>query len=139
MKTSIELDLSKARLVFGWRFSNLVVNPRESERFDVHNVPTSRIIDECGDADARWFGFYEEDCASPPIYLVRAHTFEQAYEDFIDSRPEVDVDDLDEEQRAMVEDREGNLPDGYTIDSSGRLVCTETIMGYEVELKEVTF
>ena len=137
MKTSIELDLSKARLVFGWRFSNLVVNPTEAERFDAHSVPTSRIIDESGDAEAKWFGFYEEDCMAPPIYLVRAHTFEQAYEDFIDSRPEVSFEDLDEEQREELE-KSGGLS-GYAYDSSGRLVYTETIMGYEVELKEVTF
>lgn len=136
MKTSIELDLSKARLVFGWRFSNLVVNPTEAERFDVHAVPVSRIIDECGDSDARWFGFYEEDCMDPPIYLVRARTFEQAYEDFIDSRPEVSLEDLDEEQREELE-KSGDLS-GYAYDSSGRLVYTEAIMGYEIELKEVT-
>lgn len=136
MKTSIELDLTKARLVFGWRFRNLVVNPTDSERFDVHNVPTSRIIDECGDSDAKWFAFYEEDCFDPPIWIVRAESFERAYEDFVDSRPEVNLEDLDEDQREELEGS-GDLS-GYAYNLSGRLVYTEAIMGHEVELKEVT-
>ena len=132
----IEIDLTKDRVEFEWRFSPLVINPREDE-YQVHKVPLSRVIDECGDADAEWFAFFEENCFDPPIYLVRARSWEQAYEDFCDQLTPVDLSDLDEDQRAMVEDTEGNLPDGYAINSSGHLVHTESVMGYQTRIVSI--
>lgn len=132
----IKIDMTKARLVFDWRFRPLVINPRESERFDVHAVPLSRVIDESGDSEAVWFAFFEEDCFDPPIYIVRAESWEQAYEDFLDTRPDADLSDWSDEERAEFE-AGGNHPDGYSFTSDGRIVYSEAVMGYEIELKEV--
>lgn len=100
-------------------------------------IPLERVIDEYADSESPWFAFWEEDCFEPPIWIVRAESFEQAYEDFVDALPAADLEDLDEDQRAMVEGG-GNLPDGYTFDSQGALKHTETIQGREIELIEVT-
>ena len=132
MKIDIEFDLKSARLVFGWSFSNLVVNPRESERFDVHTVPLTRIYDDTGSGGS-WFGMYEEGCMSPPIYLIRADSFESAYEVFCEEF----VHPLDEETLKDYEQTSDGDYEGLTITGKG-WISTESIQGHEIELKEVT-
>ena len=142
MKTDLEIDLKTARLEFRWAHPNLVINPRESDApgIDVRAVPAERVL--LGDSyssDERWFAFYEEDCFDPPVWIVRADSWETAYEVFCDEALDsVDLEDLDPEQRVAVEG-EGNLPDGYSISSDGKLIYTETSMGYEIELISVIF
>ena len=132
MKLDIEFDLKTTRLVFAWRHSNLVINPRESERFDVHHVPLSRVYDDTG-SGGLWFGMYEEDCAYPPIYLIRADSFESAYEVFCEEF----VNPLDEDALRDCECTPEGDYENLTLTSRG-WISTEAIMGYEVDLKEVT-
>lgn len=132
MKIDIEFDLKSARMVFAWHHSNLVINPRESEKFDAHAVPLSRVYDDTG-SDGQWFGMYEEDCADPPIYLIRADSFESAYEVFCEEFAST----LDEITLSDYERTPDGDFEGLTLTSRG-WISTEAIMGYEVDLKEVT-
>lgn len=138
MKIAIEFDTATDRIEFAWKFRPLVINAEESERFDVHNVPVSRVIDNqygAADSASPWFAFYVEDCFDPPIWLVRADSWESAYDDFVDALPETDLGDLDEDQRNELEST-GDLS-GYTYDSSGLLKYTEAVMGYETKIVSV--
>jgi hypothetical protein len=133
MKIDIEVDLKSARLVFhGSIASVLVVNPCESERYDVHAVPLTRFYDDTG-SDGDWFAFWEEDCHAPPVYILRADSFESAYEVFCEEfvHP-LDEDTLKDYERTPEGDYEG-----LTLTSRG-WISTESIQGHEIELKAVT-
>lgn len=132
MKLDIEVDASKHRLFFTGFGEGLVVHPWEGEAVDFslgpQSVPLSRIIDnQYGSADASspWFAFWQEDCAFPPIYLVRAETWEAAYEDFCDEVLEPlsadDMTDYDEDEVAR--------------NSSGEPIDTESVQGCAVRLE----
>lgn len=150
-----------ARLVFLMGDRRLTVNPRtckgdkagkvwpycenrnahvcKEHSADGHTVSLNHLIDnQYGGADAAspWFAFWQEDCMSPPIWIVRAESFEAAYEEFLDELPETKLEDLDEDQRAMVQS-DGNGPDGYTYAANG-LVYSENVSGVEIRLVEVT-
>lgn len=129
-----------ARLVFRTPMGSLlIVNPRECKgdkagkvwphcsgpiskpdhdcKENVHgpdaSVPVSSFVDNqygATDYDSPWFAFWEEDCMSPPISVVRASSFEAAYEDFLDTLPEAELD----------------------------VVHTENVNGCEIKLIEVT-
>lgn len=98
----------------------------------------SGLIDESGGPEALWFAFWEEDCAWPAIHVVRAESWEQAYEDFCDSLPDVPESDLEGVDGYLIGDENSNLPDGYSFTSDGRIVYTENVNGREIELVEVT-
>lgn len=152
-----------ARLLFSGLGSGLVINPKPADHeytivagvqgcakckkgildpvhsaetgtsSDPINVPENRVIDENGNADDKWFAFWEEDCMSPPIWIVRAESFEQAYEDFYSAIPQP----LDENTLADYErDADGYYND-LTMTDRG-WISTESIQGREIELMEVT-
>lgn len=154
---AITFGLKSYRLVFRMGCTLLIVNPwgckgddsgrtwphcrtfplgnhtckEETHGGESVSVPLTRVIDECGDSDAPWFAFWEADCMSPPISVVRAESFERAYEDFCDTLPAADMSDFSESERY-------NVPDGYTIASDGRYVHTENVNGCEIELISVS-
>ena len=101
----------------------------------VMGIPANRVLDESGDWAGSWFAFWEEDCRSPPIYIVRAESFEAAYEDFCGTLPNAEPD-MDEDQRTQWEH---SGMDHYTYsDAAGHVVFTENVNGREIRLIEVT-
>lgn len=49
------------------------------------------------DGDGKFFSFFEADCFDPPQYLIRARTFETAYDIFLDEFASIpDDDDVEE-------------------------------------------
>jgi hypothetical protein len=73
-------------------------------RFPANSIRTTRehYID---DTEGEWFACYNVDCFDPPFAVIRARSFEQAYEVFCDefSRwfavDEKDADDYPEDER----------------------------------------
>jgi hypothetical protein len=104
-----------------------ILNPRDGETSDALRIVTlSGIIDEEQDSEARWFIFCEADCAWPTHYIVRATTWEQAWEDFVEACVEsMHTDEVPEEY------------DGER-KRDGSPVNTENVMGREARLVEVT-
>lgn len=133
--TPIELPTT-ARMVFVTQLvtnpalpidTTYILNPLDDEPSDaLRIVKLSGIIDEEQDAEARWFIFCEADCAWPAHYVVRALTWEQAEEDFIEACVEPLHDDEVEDEYDGPRKR------------SGEPVNTENVMGREARLIEVT-
>lgn len=164
---TIEFPAS-ARMVFRMGNGRLIVNPRECKgdarklvwphcsgpitkpdhdcKEMIHgpdsSVPVSRVIDnQYGGTDyaSPWFAFWEADCMSPAISIVRAESWEAAYEDFLDTLPDADPSDWSDEEKATAEDPDnGNLPSGYSFSGNGRIIFTENVNGCEITLIEVT-
>lgn len=164
-KIEIEFDLTKTRLEFSGMGRPLVINPHPAKcpafKFvpgnnytcgtcgksgtgpehsgegspEISVVPLTRFLDESGDYAASWFAFWEEDCMDPPIWIVRAESFERAYEDFCETLPEVNVEDLDADQIAA--EKEGNLS-GYSYADGVGLVYTEAVNGREIDIVSAT-
>lgn len=69
--------------VYTWPPMHYNARYERAKRFPdqlVENLSGMYIDDTCGD----WFFFYEMDCFYPPIYAIRASSFESAYEVFLD-------------------------------------------------------
>ena len=133
MKLDIEVDASKHRLFFTGFGEGLVVHPWEGEAVDFssgpQSVPPSRIIDNqygSTDASSPWFAFWQEDCAFPPIYLVRAETWEAAYDDFCDTLEPLSADDMTDYDE-----------DTVARNSSGEPIDTESVQGRALRLASV--
>jgi hypothetical protein len=153
-KIEIEFDLTKTRLEFSGMGRPLVINPRECKgdasgkkypscsshdkhecREDVDfstfecptTVPLSRMLDESGDYAASWYAFWEEDCMDPPIWIVRADSFEQAYEDFCNEA----IEPLDEATLADYTRNEEGDYDDLTLTEKG-WISTEATQGREI-------
>ena len=141
MKTLTLEVPTTARLVFRMPSgSRLIINPRVCDGREQVNgpdqaVPLTRFLDESGDYADQWFAFWEEDCMSPPIYVVRAESFEQAYEDFCNevvSRFPLSESDLTDYTKTEEGDYEG-----LTWTDRG-WISTENVNGVEIRLVEVT-
>jgi len=93
----------------------------------------------------RFFLFCVADCAFPLIDLVRANTFEEGYEryvDFAEEKRHIGIEDSDLGDYGCVKDPEGNWDsenfDGsYT--SDGKPVDSSNIQGFEVKLFRIDF
>ena len=139
---NIEFDLKTTRLEFRGLGNGLIVNPRPDETgmsYQPASVPTSRVIDNQyggADSDSPWFVFFHENCAWPSYWIVRAESWESAYEEFLDEQPEADPSDLAD--AGWDPETSDDLPDGFSWDSSGRIVYSECIMGHEIELISAT-
>lgn len=150
-----------ARLVFRMPSgSTLIVNPRQCKgdkegkvwphcsgpiskpdhecKENVHgpdsSVPVSRFVDnQYGSTDyaSPWFAFWQEDCMDPPIWIVRASSFEAAYEDFCDEIEPIDQASLPDYLTATGE-YEGS------INCDGEPIDTESVNGCEIKLIQVT-
>lgn len=88
-------------------------------------------IEQAGWGNDVWVAFYIEDCFDPPVYILRASSWEEAYEEFIDWQvdqlkiEEPDLNDYDAES--------------LTYSSNGVPVDTEGVRGKEVKLIEARF
>ena len=151
-KINIELSSKTTRLEFSGMGRPLVINPRECkgdsrgvfwpmcscegccrEGSEISAVPLSRFIDESGDYEGRFFAFWDEDCMDPPLYVVRAESFEQAYEDFCN---EV-VEPLDDATLADYERNADGDYDDLTLNEKG-WISTESVNGREIDLVSAT-
>ena len=88
-------------------------------------------LEQAGFANDVWVAFYIEDCFDPPVYIVRASSWEEAYEGFIDWQ----VDQLKIEEPDLKDYDEESLH--YS--SNGVPVGTEGVRGKEVWLIEARF
>ena len=90
-----------------------------------------------GDAgEDRWFIFYVDDCAFPPMYAINARSWEDAYEIFQDECVhliKIDDEDLKDYNCGELYDPTKS-PCGFN--SNGVPVVTEGVSGFEVWLKE---
>lgn len=78
------------------------------------------------DYQDRFFAFWVEDCFDPPVYVIRADSFESAYEIFCD------------EFSRLIEISESDLPDydpeTLNYSASGVPIDTEAVNGREIKL-----
>lgn len=81
------------------------------------------------DTEGKWFAFYNVDCFDPPYAVIRARTFEAAYEAFCDEFErwmkvdEADAKDYPEDER--------------NYNSSGTHIDTDNVQGHELFLISV--
>lgn len=95
----------------------------------VHSRRVSEVnVDEGAWASDVWVAFSIQDCFDPPVYIVRASSWEEAYETFIDWQ----VDQLKIEEADLKDYDEGSLH--YS--SNGVPVDTESVYGVQVRLIE---
>ena len=123
---SVEIDVQG--LKFSWRFQTLHwhADPAhkwtDDEQFNDHRA--AGLYDDYGNG-GEWFGFYFEDCMQPPVYIIRARTFEDAYEAFVeefgDIVDEVDLKDYDKDDPRLTWTDRGP-------------VDTASVMGHELTL-----
>ena len=136
MTTNLSLiDCSKIKRAIFLRSDNATLHPLVlGEKLeDCHII--SEILNEDSD-DERWFIFYVEDCYSPPMTLVRARSWEEAYEIYIDWAAEHRGLEITEDARKDYEGPDG-LVCSYT--SNGVPVDTKSIQGFEVRLERIEF
>lgn len=79
------------------------------------------------------YAFWEADCFCPLVYFVRGDNFSDAYANFIEELPRVEVDDpaLEPEDLRLLESGEG-IPGGYDFTETGELVYTELVQGCNI-------
>lgn len=127
MKIDLEVDLKKYRLQFTGFAHGLIVNPHGDEvslSSGPQTVPLKQVIDEQyggADSGSPWFAFWVEDCAFPNVWLVRAESFESAYENFCDTLPALNPSEVEDE-------------DACSRNSEGDPIDTEAVQGCGVEL-----
>lgn len=104
------------------------------EQFPNHK----RVSDMLDCSGSSWlskaFIFFTADCFDPPAYLQFGSSFEDAYESFLDNDeslviPPEDYADYDVETDNPT----------CSFNSSGEPVDSETIQGFEVKLRSITF
>lgn len=93
------------------------------------NLDTESAKYYCEDTEGEFYLFCNCDCAFPPVAIIRADSWEQAYETFCDefSRwmaiDETDIADYEE--------------DSLNYSASGVAIDTDSVQGFEVILTEV--
>jgi hypothetical protein len=82
------------------------------------------------DTNGAWFAFYNVDCFDPPMAIIRARTFEDAYEVFCDEFEDwIKVEDADA----------GDYPeDDRTYNGNGTHIDTDNVRGHELWLLTVS-
>ena len=114
-------DTSKDRRLYR------LLSPGAERDFSVDTVTTQDYYIE--DTDGKWFIFANVDCFAPPMAIVRARTFEEAYEIFLaEWESWVKVEDIDAADYPM-DDRQYN-ENGTHIDAEG-------VQGFELTLLRV--
>lgn len=78
-----------------------------------------------GDEGDNWFILYVNDCYDPPLTLVRADSFEDAYELYCDDDHSLVIDEEDLDDYNLEE---------LQYNSDGDPIDTECVGGFEVEL-----
>jgi hypothetical protein len=101
MKTISLNDIEAQALIFGFGNRQLVVT---AERLDTlkfwevygHDAEQISHKNFYDDGDGSWFVFYVADCFDPPKAVIRARSFETAYEIFCDEFSDwMKIDDSD--------------------------------------------
>lgn len=132
------------KLVFKWRWNkSLVLDSRpDEERWadPSHHEEyraTELYVDDSWES-GRWFAFWNEDCFQPSVYVIRAESFETAYEVFIE--------EFGAKACGTIEpgDDVSNYGDGATVDSllesgvltwtANGIIDTEAVKGEEITL-----
>ena len=83
----------------------------------------------------KWFLFFVEDCAFPPMFVVQHRSFESAYEEFVDWQ--ADRLKISDEDLKDYTDGGGDLECDHT--SYGVPVDTSSVQGFEITLVEAKF
>jgi hypothetical protein len=97
----------------------------------------SSIISDNYSDDAPFFIFFEQDCMSPLLTLVRSESFESAYELYVETLTPLSDEDLADYVTGT--DENGNPEyDELTWTDNG-FVTTELVHGFECYLVSVTF
>lgn len=99
-----------------------------------------RIVDFIGDqsiAGDRWFLFAVADCAFPLHDLVRADSWEEAYEIYCDWAAEHRHIKIEQPNLSDYVDEQGEYNGSYT--SDGTPIDTENVCGFEVTLLSLEF
>lgn len=134
----VELELAVSRLTFQWCDRTLVWDANPDSQWEPDVYRASGMYDESGFATGRWFVFYHEDCFQPSVYVIRAESFETAYEVFIE--------EFGAKACGVIEPNENvsNYGDGTTVDSllnsgvltwtANGIIDTEAIKGEEITL-----
>lgn len=101
----------------------------EASRLNVFNQEFKHVDYHCEDVDGKFFAFAVADCFDPPIVIVRARSFEDAYESFCDefsARMEISETDLADYDE-----------DSMSYSASGVPIDTSNVTGFEVQLVSV--
>ena len=97
-------------------------------RFPAHQIKrtTEHYID---DTEGKWFAFYNVDCFDPPMAVIRAKSFETAYDVFCDEWERwLKVDDIDA----------ADYPeDNRSYNGNGTHIDIEAVQGNELFLLSV--
>lgn len=81
------------------------------------------------DTEGQWFAFYNVDCFDPPLAIIRARSFESAYEVFCNEFEhwlkvnETDLADYPEEER--------------NYNDNGTYIDTDNVQGHELHLLSI--
>lgn len=138
-------NVSARKVSFRWRMGEpLVLDARPDEErwadptyYDEY-LATDLYVD---DPDGKWFAIWNEDCFQPSVYIVRADSFESAYETFIDEFGAQACGTIAED------DDVSNYGDGATIESllgfgvltwtPNGIIDTEAVRGEEITLTSI--
>jgi hypothetical protein len=134
-KTAITVsDIQATALIFDWNGRKVVLDAEnlgtlafwDKHGQDCHHVTHHANVDDYGKG---WFVFYVEDCFAPPLAIIRADSFETAYEIFCDEFErwirvdETDAADYPEDER--------------NYNGNGTHIDTESVQGAEIRLVSV--
>lgn len=130
----LEIDAHKAVLRFTLHGRPLVHDPRPQEDrpplLSHEGARASSVSADEGFADSPWFAFWAEDCAFPVFHVIRAQSWEDAYEVFCEQEADRGHYLIQEGDPDYSED------DGHWT-GDGRRVDTECFQGAEVTLASV--
>jgi hypothetical protein len=131
---SIELS-EAAKVVFGYNGSKFAYPSSDSS--DSGESYISKIIADNYSDDDPFFIFFEQDCMSPLLTLVRAESFESAYELFVETL--TPLSDTDLADYVTGTDDNGNPEYASLTWTDNGFVTTELVQGFECYLVSVTF
>ena len=123
--TNETIEIEAVALIFEWQFAPLYYHPDDAQQTPEGHRRAADLDDEHGPGGL-WFAFYHEDCFEPPVYIIRARSWEEAYESFLEEFGQV----VDE---ATIEDEYVEDDDRLYHTARGP-VDTENVKGHELKL-----
>lgn len=125
VRESITLhDIEATALIFAWGNDRQLVVPATPVRdsltlWKLYGNDATEAYGFYEESEGPFFAFWIEDCFDPPVYVVRARTFETAYETFCDEFSRlITIDDSD-------------LPDYITCSECGANIGADQISEYQ--------
>jgi hypothetical protein len=88
------------------------------------------------DCDDRWFVFYVDDCAFPPMYAVNAPNFEEAHENFLDECEHLVMIEPEDRHEFNCGEVDDPAKPACNFNSRGTPCILEGVNGFEVWVKE---